>query len=234
MCDESLKAAEPDGDVSHRRLTPPWWNHRSCNSPTCHPDISLWVKESQKSHSVLYRMTLARFVQISKCCDWDACNHLWAERQIYYPYERQALRSIVSDRKRSRLRCDHAEYQFHWRLWFFVCVFIFAGWKQGAATHLYVEWKRKAPSGDGKHTVTVDRGILAQRLFWKWNPTLKHESAASRNDLRTSFQHSSNSLPLPCSLIPNVQLWHKASVAAPAPAVNTNSVCRRAGWNEYV
>lgn len=70
--------------MTHHRLPPPIWSYCSYNSATCHPDISLWVLESQ---TVLraYQMTLARSVQISKCdCDWYACNHQLGESQLYF------------------------------------------------------------------------------------------------------------------------------------------------------
>lgn len=64
--------------VTHCRLPPPIKSNRSCNSTTCH-----WLKETQSTLCVC-RITLARFVQFSKCCDWYACNHQLADRQLPY------------------------------------------------------------------------------------------------------------------------------------------------------
>lgn len=60
-----------------------------------------------------YLMTLVRFVQISKHCDWYACVMTGGlNAKLYCLYERQALWSIVSNRKRSLLQRHQAEYQF--------------------------------------------------------------------------------------------------------------------------
>lgn len=66
-------------------------------------------------HSPPYLMTLARFVQISNCCDWCMCNHLQAKCQ------NSPSCSIVSWSGRISITMDHAgSFWGHFCIWFFL------------------------------------------------------------------------------------------------------------------
>lgn len=77
--------------------------HHQCGAHaalTQQPAIRILVFGWRRAKIALhaYRMTLARSVQISKCCDWYACNHQWAESQLYYLLDRvfAAMKSQLS------------------------------------------------------------------------------------------------------------------------------------------
>lgn len=86
----------------------------------------------------------------------------------------------VKQRKRNLLWRDHAEYQFLCVV-FFECVLMSVKWKGKTTAQPDVHClpgKKYRKRGKEKEAATVLKGFLGEKLFWKWSPTLRHESAA--------------------------------------------------------
>lgn len=142
-------------------------------------EIRLRVKESQFVLRA-YQMTLVKSVQISKCCDYYACNHQWAECQRYYLLDgdfagmknKLSLGYCVKQKEKPAAvwSCRISIYLMAFSFAEvtssqpgLTCLFEVKGWKEHG-------WKEK-------HAITVYRGVLVKKNNYNKSPAQRHEGA---------------------------------------------------------
>lgn len=205
--------------VTHHSLAPPIWSHCGCNSTTCHPVISVWAKESQTVLPV-NQMTLAganaatdmRVISgwmetdFTSCITQSLCSKLsWP----LYPTERETYCWVIT----------------------------FSG---GFSLNVFILWNENRVHSTVLSNLFEWKALSGRRNMQYWCTDIfsaKKKKKTFENGFQqrgmkvlwftTACEPVSNSAvqPLPFLLILGVKLQHKACVAAPASAMNTNAAC---------